>query len=422
MDTSIQAPHAPARGTRDLLRPLVWRVLAFGLVYLVAVVALSLGVGVSQRDLSGAGIGERAYYALGLFVLGGLDIGIPEGGPPVGRALLWAAYFLAPAITVSALLETAIRLLGPLALRVRPLSGHVVVGGGGRLALTYVRKLRERHPRKTVVVVERDARGPFLTELRDVHRALVLVGDIASDSVLRGLRLNHAHRVLLLTGDDFANLNAASKILRQASGLAKRIVVHVSDLGFMRQTAGSSVARDCEVFNGHEFAAIHLVRDHLVQHFRSTPNQDLIVLAGFGRFGQTVLDQLQRNTLGSFARVVIIDEKASRHARAFEDGPGFAPSYERVLIHGDIRDPEIWSQVEKIVCEHGHDPVVVLGSGDDGTNLHAAVRVRKQHPSAYVIVRSFRSSPFAEEVAEEAGAHPFNLGGLIESGMPERWF
>ena len=422
MDMPIQAPQAPARGTRDLLRPLVWRVLAFVLVYLLAVLALTVGVGVSQRDLSGAGIGERAYYALGLFVLGGLDIGIPEGGPAVARALLWAAYFLAPAITVSALLETAIRLLGPLALRVRPLSGHVVVGGGGRLALTYVRKLRERDRRRTVVVVERDARGPLLTELRDVHRALVVVGDIASDSVLRGLRLKHAHRVLLLTGDDFANLDAASKILRHAPELARCIVVHVSDLGFMRQTAGSSVARDCEVFNGHEFAAIHLVRDHLAQHFQSTPNRDLIVLAGFGRFGQTVLDQLQRNALGSFGRVVIIDESASRHARAFQDGPGFAPEYERVLIEGDIRDPEAWKQVEEIVSKHGHDPVVVLGSGNDGTNLHAALRVKRRHPGAYVIVRSFRSSPFAEEVAEEVGAYAFNLGGLIASGMPERWF
>ena len=414
--------HLPARGTRELLRPLVWRVLAFVAVYLLAVVAFSVGVGVSERDLAGAGIGERAYYALGLFVLGGLDIGIPEGGPLVGRALLWAAYFLAPAITVSALLETAIRLLGPLALRVRPLSGHVVIGGGGRLSLLYVRKLRERDRRRTIVVVERDPRAPFLTELRDVHRALVVIGDVASDTVLRALRLKRAHRVLLLTGDDFANLDAAAKILRHAQALAGCIVVHVSDLGFMRQTAGSSVGRDCEVFNGHEFAAIHLVRDHLVQHFRSTPKRDLVVLAGFGRFGQTVLDQLQKHALGSFGRVVIVDGDAGRHARAFEDGPGFSSDYERLVIDGDIRDPEIWNRIADIVREHGHDPVVVLGSGHDGTNLHAALRVREQHPGAYVIVRSFRSSPFAEEVAAEAGAYAFNLGGLIGSGMPERWF
>ncbi|HUF75619.1 MAG TPA: hypothetical protein VMM35_05040, partial [Longimicrobiales bacterium] len=136
--------------TQALWRPLVWRVLAFVVVFLVAVVGFSMGVGVSERDLSGAGLAERAYYALGLFVLGGLDIGTPEGGPLAGRALLWAAYFGAPIITVSALVETAIRLIGPLALRVRPLSGHVVIGGAGRLALLYVRKLREQDRRRPI--------------------------------------------------------------------------------------------------------------------------------------------------------------------------------------------------------------------------------------------------------------------------------
>jgi len=410
-----------ARSTRELWRPLVWRVLAFALVYAIAVTALSMGVGVTQRDLSGAGIGERAYYALGLFVLGGLDIGLPEGGPPLGRALLWAAYFLAPIITVSALLEAALRLLGPLALRVRLLKGHIVIGGAGRLSLLYVRKLRQRDSRRPIVVVERDPNAPFITELKDVHHALVLSGDVASDTVLGGLRLGRAHRVLLLTADDFSNLDAAAKILRLAPNLAGRIVVHVSDLGFLRDTAGSSVARDCDLFNGHEFAAIHLVRDHLVEHFRSTEHTDLVVFGGFGRFGQTVLDQLQKHALGSFGHVVIVDDNATKHARAFENGPGFAAAYECTLIDGDIRDLDVWARIGEIILAHGHDPVVVLGSGHDGTNLRAALRVREQHPGAYVVVRSFRSSPFAEEVADEAGAHAFNLGGLIENGIPESW-
>jgi hypothetical protein len=397
-------------------------VLAFATVYLVALTSFAIGVGVSQRDFAAIGIAEKAYYALGLFVLGGLDIGTPVGGPTLGRALLWIAYFVAPMITVSALLETAIRLVGPLALRVRLLSGHVVLGGAGRLTVLYVRKLRERDPRRKVVVVERNPTHPNLTELRDLHHATVVMADIASDTTLRRLRMDRAHRVLLLTGDDFANLDAAAKILRVAPGLAGRIVVHVSDLGFMRQTAGSSVARDCEVFNGHEFAAIHLVQEHMVKHFRSTPHQDVVVLAGFGRFGQTVLDQLQKHSLGSFDSVVIIDDAAGKNARAFEEGPGFAEDYEHIVIDGDLRDANIWNRIGGVVRAHGHAPVVVMGSGDDGTNLHAALRVREQHPDAYVIVRSFRSSPFTEEVAREAGAHAFDLGGLIQSGMPDAWF
>ena len=400
----------------------MWRSMAFATVYLVAIAGLSMGVGVSERDLAGVGIGAKAYYALGLFVLGGLDIGTPVGGPPFGRALLWAAYFAAPVITASAIVEAALRLIGPLGLRVRAWSDHVVLGGAGRLTLLYVRKLRAIDPNRTIVVIESSPNHPNFGELRDVHRALIVQGDVASDQVLRGLRLERAHRVLLLTGDDFVNLDTAAKTLKLAPGLAGRIVVHVSDLGFMRQTAGSSVARDCEVFNGHEFAATHLVQEHLVKRFRSTAHQDLVVLAGFGRFGQTVLHQLQEQAPGSFGHVVIIDGNAERHARGFAEDPGFAGDYERDLIDGDLRDPDIWWHVGEVVGKHGHPPVVILGSGDDGTNLHAALRVRRYHPEAYVVVRSFRTSPFTSEVAKESGAHEVNLAALIGSSMPASWF
>ena len=90
----------------------------------------------------------------------------------------------------------------------------------------------------------------------------------------------------------------------------------------MREMAESSVARECEIFNSHEFAAMHLVREHLLGHFHSTPYRDLVVLAGFGRFGQTVLHQLQQHAKGSFGHVVIIDEHATRNARAFGEEPG----------------------------------------------------------------------------------------------------
>ena len=419
MDTPISVP---IRGTRSIWRPVIWRALAFAAAYLAGFSGLLLGVGVSERDLAGAGIAEIAYYAVGLFVLGGLDLGTPVGGPALGRALLWTAYFVAPVITASALAEAAVRLIRPLALRVRPLSDHVVLAGAGRLTMLYVRKLRRDNPRRSIVVVELDPSHPVLVELRDVYRAVTVSGDISRDEVLQGLRLGRAHRVLLMTGDDFANLDAAAKILRLAPGLAGRMVVHVSDLGFKRATAESSVARACDIFNGHEFAARYLVQEHLLGRFQRTPERDLVVLAGFGRFGQTVLYQLQQRARGNIGLVIIIDDNATENARAFDHELGFAEDYRRLVIDGDLLDPEIWRRVGEEVGAHGHDPVIILGSGNDGTNLHAAFLVRRQHPTADVIVRSFRASPFTAEIAKEFDLHAFNLAGLIESGMPPSWF
>ena len=410
--------------TRDWVSPrraIVSRGLAFVVVYVAAVAALSLGVGVSERDLSEADVFTRAYYALGLFVLGGLDLGVPTGGNPVVRGVLWVAYFAAPLITASALLETAMRLLVPLARRVRPPADHIVLGGAGRLSLMYVGELRRRDPDRFVILVEKDRNHASFGELRG-ERVQLLRGDITSDAVLKGLNLREAHRVLLLTGDDFANLDAAARILRLAPGLAGRIIAHVSELGFMRQTAASSVARDCEVFNGHEFAAKHLVLEHLAQRFIRTPYRDLVVMAGFGRFGQTVLHELQKAAPGMFGPVVILDERATRNARAFEEEPGFSDDYERAVVDGDVLDPDVWRDINKTVSMESRPPVVIVGSGDDRTNLHAALAVSKSHPEALIIVRSFRDSPFMEEVVSEAGAHRFNLGELIIDGMPDDWF
>ena len=165
-----------------------------------------------------------------------------------------------------------------------------------------------------------------------------------------------------------------------------------------------------------------LVRDHLLARFRSTPTRDFVVLAGFGRFGQTVLHQLQERARGSFGDVLILDEAATRKARAFEERPGFDDDYQYRIVQGDILDPDVWRGVGEAARELGRDPVVVLGTGDDGTNLHAAFLARKEHPTAYLIVRTFRASPFTEQVARETNMEAFDLAGLLQDGMPQAWF
>jgi voltage-gated potassium channel Kch len=398
------------------------RGLAFLAVFLAGFVGLSLGVEVSERDISEAGPAARAYYALGLFVLGGLDLGTPHGGSALGIALLWASYFLAPVITASALLEAAFRMMAPLALRVRRLKDHVVIAGAGGLALLYLRKLRQTDRRTSVVVVDRNPSNPHLGELHDVYGAVLVTGDITSDAVLSRLQLGRARRALLLTGDDFSNLDAAAKMLHLAPQLGGRIVVHVADLDFLRRVAETSVARACETFNSHEFAAVYLVREHLVKRFESTAYRDLVILAGFGRFGQTVLHQLQEHARGLFGSVVIVDFDAAQSARLFAEQSGFAPGYEREIIDGDLRDPLVCRRISEAIQANGREPVIVVGSGDDGTNLQAALSLIRAHPGAYVIARRFRPSPFGAEVSRDSGVQPFNLADLVSRGMPERWF
>ncbi|NQY64031.1 MAG: hypothetical protein HRT38_09930 [Alteromonadaceae bacterium] len=63
----------------------------------------------------------------------------------------------------------------------------------------------------------------------------------------------------------------------------------------MRSMAQSHVAQKCINFNSYQLAASALVKQHLICHFLKTKPKDVVVIAGFGLFGQTILEELQRN-------------------------------------------------------------------------------------------------------------------------------
>lgn len=304
--TVVASPVPLERPRRFRVRSLQWR---FGLplvAFVLGVSGLLSGVGVSEREIGGADVLTKIYYTLGLFLFGGMDLGTPQGGPLWGRSLLWVAYFMAPAITASAVIDAALRVLAP-ERRFKRMRDHVIVAGAGQLTLLYLRRLREADARCPVVVVVPPDSKVVSSELRDAYGVRVIVGDVASPAVLRRLGLLNARRVLLFTDDDFTNLDAATQILAQNPRLGPDVVVHVSDLRFLHSMAGTRLARRCQIFNGHQIAASHLVQTRVLDHFRRTNPRDMVILAGFGRFGETVLEELQRGAEGSFDHVVIID-------------------------------------------------------------------------------------------------------------------
>lgn len=414
-----------------------WRGLLLVATFCCGYLGFVLDAEVSDRNhVVTDGLLTKVYYTLGLFVLGGLDLGTPSGGPVHAQVLLWIAYFMAPLITASAVIESVLKALRP-QLRLQRLRDHVVIGGCGRVAMLYLRRLREAHPHVPVVVVELSQDTPYWDEARDVHRAEVIHGDVASQSLLDRLRLRYASRVLLLTGNDFANLDAASKILATEPTLGPRIVVHVSDLRFMLGMSHTKVANSCETFNTHQIAASHLVETELLEHFESTVRRDRVVLAGFGRFGQTVLEQLQLRAGDGFEKVVILDTEASHMATVFDEQVGFREGYTRDVIDGDLRDPHVWRDIhERCALEDAQGdprersdaddtpvrPAFIVGSGSDGTNLRTAIWLSQRYPDALVIARSFRRSTFAEEVSLESGFKMVSVADLLTQCMPDRWF
>lgn len=397
--------------------------MVFGVVAVVGFVGFAAGVGVSERaGVPEAGLLAQLYYALGLFLFGGLDLGTPIGGPAWARVLLWAAYFAAPLVTASAVVEAVMRLVQPEALRIGRAGGHVVVAGCGRLAELYLERLRAHDARVRVVVVVDPAREADADALRETFGVHTYVGDVTALPVLARLGLPRARRVVLLTEDDFTNLDAAAKILEHDRTLGERLIVHVSDLAFMRTMAPTALAHACRVFNGHEIAATHLVQTQILDHFRRTEPADTVVLAGFGRFGQTVLAQLQARAAGAFARVVIVDLEASREAGVFARQVGFTGGYDREVLDGDMLDPQVWARIEATVEAGSVEPVIVVGSGVDRANLRVAMAFGRRFDDALVLARSERRWAFADAFSAEAGVHTLSVAELVARSMPEAWF
>lgn len=396
------------------------RGLVLVVVFVCGLVGFSMGAEVSARPaVTSAPLMTHVYYTLGLFVLGGMDLGVPSGGPELARDLLWFAYFAAPLITASAVLEAMMRVVSQQTWWHWRMRRHIVVGGAGRLGMAFIENLRTRRSRANLTLVDLHGDAASVDTAREAFAAHVIVGDVSSDAVLVNLRLERARRVMLLTDDDFANLDAAAKIVDSHPALVGRIVAHVADLRLLQALAGTRLAEQIETFNTHEIAATHLVKRSLTKHFESTEPVDCVVIAGFGRFGQSLLRALEDHAADRFDTVVVADVAADRLVRDFDDTHPQPRKYRRIVLDGDVSDPDLWKRVYE--ATDGRKPVVIVGTGNDRANLGCALRVANQKKSAKIVVRTIAHTAVAAKLSGEGKFEAFAVLDLITESLPDKW-
>ena len=385
--------------------------------------ALVLGVDVSERPgVPDTNLLTKAYYALGLFVLGGLDLGTPTGGPLYARVLLWIAYFAAPIWTASAVFETILYALRPPVWHVRSIKNKTVILGGSELTLGFLNRITAGGKSGRIVVIVDEARHPRLDELRSYRGIRVFV--VSGDQLhrLRRYPLHKAHKFLLLSENDEVNFEVASILLEQDPELGSKIVYHVSNLRFLRVLQDTAVVQQCTTFNQYELAATQLVRERLMQRFSDTEHRDTVVLAGFGRFGQSILEQLERHAAGAFSQVAIVDLYAEQQALIADEQVDTEREYDRYTYEGDIDDPEIWQRLLADIVTGEEEPVFVITTGDDQTNLRCAIWLRSKFNKALIISRTLAPSSFARGVCEEHDVVSVNTSELVQVSIPHAWY
>ena len=210
-------------------------------------------------------------------------------------------------------------------------------------------------------------------------------------------------------------------MLESAPNLKFRVVIHCQNLRFMRTLLQTSLGRHCVIFNRYNMAGMAFVRRNLKEHFARTEGLDKVIIAGFGRFGQSVVEQLRLTQGKELAHVVIIDQDAERRMMVVEEQQQLPSNYERSVMRGDVANPEVWRRVAAKVDLEQPNTVFILGTGSGRDNLRTALWLKQKYPNAHVFARSNGQSRFAISVADEKDITAFSINGLLEEMIPVRW-
>ena len=405
-----------------ILKKISWRLPLALTLFTCAMLGLSSGVGLTERpDIVDGSLLAKAYYSLGLFVVGGLDIGLPTGGPLLGRVLLWVAYFGSPLLAASAVMEALLIVISRERWQLRRIKNHIVVVGSGDLTTSYLRVLRQQPYHIPVIVIDHAIDLVREHELAATFDVTVINGDVTHDFMLQKLRLHRARRVMLLGDDDFVAFEAASKILRLYPKLTSQIVLHGGSLRFLRAMQSTQIANQVTLFNSYNLAAKGLVNSALIDHFNKTNYQDTVVIAGFGLFGQTILEELQMNAGDEIDLVAIVDKQAHRRVQIVDEQQKSGAFYERKIYQGDTTHPDVWRKLTGDIDLSRGEPVVIMGTGDSANNLRTALWIKQKYNNALIFVRTNDTSEFAQAVGKEHGVHCISITRLVEDNIPLEW-
>lgn len=399
-----------------------WRWPAAVILFMCAFWGLMMGVSLSERpDIQFADPLTKAYYSLGLFVMGGLDLGTPQGGPAVGRWLLWLSYFGSPMLAASTIIEAVIKTISPFKWRFRRFRNHIIVSGSGELTVSYLKEMRQASPKTPLLIIDNHIEPFREEEFKRRYNATVIAGDITRSYFLSKLSLNSAKKVVLLGADNFQNYEAAHKILQLEPSLENNIIIHCNSIRFMRSMADSSVAQKSISFNSFQLAASALVQHHLLFHFVETEPKDVVVIAGFGLFGQTILEELQHTAQKEIDTIAIIGVDAKRRIQVVDEQLQLNNFCRREIFEGNISHPEVWQQLRDKVDLANTQPIIILCTDSVEDNFRTSLWLKRKHPDAMIVARSYLPSKFAENVSDQYNILNVSIDQLVRENLPKEW-
>jgi hypothetical protein len=275
-------------------RSQVWTIVA-------GLVAFALGFAGLGVELGFGDVGDLAYRALQLFVLDGGALAPPDGSdrPLQVNLLLQAARFLAPAVTISAILIGLRQLFAADRRRrtIARLRGHVIVCGENAAARALAHNLHTAG-RAVVLVASTDPAGA---------RYWTVAGNPRYRTVLDAAGVAGADALYACDDDSASNAAVALAALDRRRDAPRRLQTFAqvrSDnlaeaLRLQQISTGRSGGERLDFFNLDEIAARALLEQHPVDS--ETP-----VVLGFGRTGEAVMRAIVRGSGAVPARTLVV--------------------------------------------------------------------------------------------------------------------
>lgn len=360
---------------------------------------------------------------------------------------LQIARFLAPAVALFTVIQAfAVLYLRQLqAASMRRASDHVVICGLGRTGMLLARAFYKKGYR--VIAIERDEDNTSVDEFRGLGGS-VLIGDATDPEMLKKTRVDRAHYLVSVLGDDGANAEVtvnARKLKQKKAGKQLICQTQIVDLQLCRLLRKEMSREEMlcnptdtefqlKFFNIFEMGGLALIRKHPPFKHDGKGAGNHLLLVGMGCLGESVVTHLTRNlwleSLGnnggyaSKPRITVIDLAAKDRVGSMRQrSPRLEEVCELEALQMDVNSPE-FARASFLRDGDGECGITMayICMDDDSRNLSAAITIfqKIRDCNIPIVVRMAREAGLATLLDSVVNDEGSDISEIYSFGLLER--
>ena len=360
---------------------------------LVFVVLFTSWISFIQTDMVGIDNSYRyvqaLYYSIVIFILGGIDIGVPRGGSNTVINILWICYFFAPLLTASfvyqVVQERILSRLSPL------LRGHTIICGLGRNGKLIYDLVKEYAPKRhKIVIIEKNSQNAYSELLEKDPATWWLKNDFTSLAILRKAKIHNASHIILTTNRDLQNLNTIFGVNElEKTKKDVKLSCHLGDLnlhGNLKTTLlNEEKFANLKLFNGYHCVTRRLYKNWIVKPGYLSSDGNIFIILGFGRFGRMLYSHLIADMSRTHQdEIIIVTLKTSYEVDQLQYNWAKQDVTTQCKIHPslkmDVHDPALWEKLAKIVAKTQKQVHIFVCMDNDIGNLDVAISMKRNGP------------------------------------------